>query len=76
MKRIGYAIWGAAGVYIILSCVWDEFSDFLDHLLPAVSSAVDGGYWWVQLPVLAFLGAIICGGVVACGYHFLSRVLD
>jgi hypothetical protein len=76
MKRIGYAIWGAAGGYIILSCVWDQFSDFLDYFLPAVSFAADHGNWWVQVPALAFLGGIVCFGVVATGYHVLSRILD
>jgi hypothetical protein len=75
VKKIGYMVWTAAGLYIILSCIWDQFSEMLDYLLPAVSSAVDGGYWWVQAPVLAFLGALICG-VVATGYHALSRMLD
>jgi hypothetical protein len=76
MKRIGYAIWGAAGVYIILSCVWDQFSEFLDYFLPAVSFAADHGYWWVQVLALGFLGGIVCFGVVATGYHVLSRILD
>jgi hypothetical protein len=76
MKRIGYAIWAAAGVYIILCCVWDQFSEMLDYLLPAVSSAANAGYWWTQIFVLAFLGGIVCFGVVATGYHVLSRMLD
>jgi hypothetical protein len=76
MKRFGYMVWAAAGAYIILSCVWDQFSDFLDHFLPAISFAADNGFWWAQVPALAFLGALIFGGVVACGYHMLSRILD
>jgi len=76
MKRLGYMLWAAAGAYIILSSVWDEFSDFLDHFLPAISFAADRGLWWVQVPALAFLGGIVCFGVVATGYHVLSRILD
>jgi hypothetical protein len=76
VKKIGYMVWTAAGLYIILSCVLDQFSDFLVYWLPAVSFAADNGVWWAQVPALAFLGAIICFGVVATGYHVLSRVLD
>jgi hypothetical protein len=75
MKWAAYAIWTAAGVYILLSCVWDEFSEMLSYW-PAISFAGDNGVCWAEVPALAFLGAIICFGVVACGYHFLSRILD
>jgi hypothetical protein len=76
VKKIGYMVWTAAGLYIILSCLLDQFSDFLGYWLPAISFAANNGVWWAQVPALAFLGALICGGVVACGYHFLSRILD
>lgn len=76
VKKIGCMVWTGAGVYILLSCILDEFSDMLSYWLPTVSFAADNGVWWAQVPALAFLGALICGGVVACGYHFLSRILD
>jgi hypothetical protein len=76
VKKIGYMVWTAAGVYILLSCILDEFSDMLSYWLPTISFAADNGVWWAQVPALAFLGALISGGIVACGYHFLSRVLD
>lgn len=46
MRRFGYALWTAAGLYIILSCVWDEFSEMLGYWLPAISFAADNGIWW------------------------------
>lgn len=66
----------AAGAYIILSCVWDQFSEMLDYWLPAISFAADNGVWWAQVPALAFLGAVICFGVVMTGYNLPSRILD
>lgn len=76
VKKIGYMVWTAAGLYILITCVLDQFSDFLGYWVPAISFAADNGVWWAQVPALAFLGAIICFGAVACGYHFLSRILD
>ena len=76
VKKIGYMVWTAAGLYILVTCVLDQFSDFLGYWLPAISFAADNGVWWAQVPALAFLGALICGGVVAFGYHMLSRILD
>ena len=62
------------------SCVRSVWSEPARHSgrdpLPAISFAADNGVCWAQVPALAFLGAIICFGVVACGYHFLSRILD
>jgi hypothetical protein len=76
VKKIGYMVWTAAGLYILVTCVLDQFSDFLGYWLPAISFAADNGVWWAQVPALAFLGTIICFGVVATGYHVLSRILD
>ena len=76
VKKIGYMVWTAAGMYILVTCVLDQFSDFLGDWLPAISFAADNGVWWAQVPALAFLGTIICFGVVATGYHVLSRILD
>ena len=76
MKKVGYAIWGAAALVIFAYCWWQEFSEMLDYLLPAVSSAVDAGYWWTQIPVLALLGGIVFYGVVVFGYNLLGRILD
>jgi hypothetical protein len=76
MKKVLYAVWGAAALFIVVFCSWQEFSEMLDYLLPAVSSAADAGYWWVQVPALGFLGGIVCFGVVATGYNLLSRILD
>ena len=76
VKKIGYMVWTAAGLYILVTCVLDQFSDFLGYWLPAISFAADNGVWWAQVPALAFLGTIICFGAVATGYHVLSRILD
>ena len=76
VKKIGYMVWTAAGLYILVTCVLDQFSDFLGCWLPAISFAADRGIWWAQTPALAFVGMVICGGVVATGYHVLSRLLD
>jgi hypothetical protein len=76
VKKIGYMVWAAAGLYILVTCVLDQFSDFLGYWLPAISFAADNGVWWAQAPALAFLGTIICFGVVATGYHVLRRIFD
>jgi hypothetical protein len=76
MRRFGYALWTGAGLYILVSCIWDQFSDFLGYWLPAISFAADHGVWWAQTPALALLGMVICGGVVAIGYHVLRWLLD
>ena len=76
VKKIGYMVWTAAGLYILVTCVLDQFSDFLGYWLPAISFAADNGVWWAQVPALAFLGAVLCFGVVMTGYHVLSRILD
>jgi hypothetical protein len=50
VKKIGYMVWTAAGLYILVTCVLDQFSDFLGYWLPVISFAADNGVWWAQVP--------------------------
>jgi xanthine/uracil/vitamin C permease (AzgA family) len=54
---------------------WTEFQDWLSDYLPAIGS-LEHGFIVGQTLMLAFLGALAFGGVVALGYRTLSYLLD
>jgi|HubBroStandDraft_2_1064218.scaffolds.fasta_scaffold186411_2 hypothetical protein len=55
---------------------WWEFQDDPAYWLPAWGTAIESGYGWGQVAILALLTAIIFGTVVWTGYRALGYLLD